>query len=359
MAKRQTQDNRIVIVCEDTLTAPNYLNDLCKHLGDIGSDLKLRVVPDIYDRNDVTEDAEPQEGKRQLKTGDKDKFQYYAQIDTKKNYDIYCAQPVRYVRECQLYMEREGFPEGWAVFDKDNINPAYASQAFQMASTMNGLHIAFTAYCIEEWFLAHFEYCTKAFENSECKDANGSYIGCNVNNGCHGDDCVIGYIRAKGYISDYEKTAKKMFDNYTLPALKGEPILPFLISARLRVADMAHAQIFDRNPYCDMDFLIARVLQLPRYEMHVINTELPIDRTKLKFNRNGNTINIVNTGSGAIIINSPRFLILHIDGNGQYAGKDNVTQHPLLPNNSLNIPMASQDDLLMVKVNSNEVKIIG
>lgn len=359
MGKRQTHDNRIVIVCEDTLTAPNYLNDLCQHLVNIGSELKLKVVPDAYDSNDLPNNANPQNGKRPLKTGDKNKFQYYAQIDTQQDYNNYRHQPVRYVRECQLYMERNGIPESWAVFDKDNINPAYAAQAFQMASTTKGLHIAFTAYCIEEWFLAHFEYCTKAFQHSECKDANGAYLGCTHNKGCLGNDCVIGYIRAKGYIPNYEKEAKGVFNSYTLPALQSTPILPFLISARLRVADIAHTQIYDRNPYCDMDFLIARVLQLPRYEIHDINTELQIERTKLQFIRNGNMINVVNTGSGGIVINSPRFLVLHIDANRQYIGSDNVSHKLLLPNDSLNIPMASQEDLLMVKVNNDEVKIIG
>lgn len=316
-------------------------------------------MPDAYDSNNLPNNTNPQAGKRPLKTGDKNKFQYYAQIDSQQDYKLYKPQPLRYVRECQLYMEREGFPEGWAVFDKDNINPVYANQAFQMANTYQGLHIAFTAYCIEEWFLAHFEYYTKTFQNSECKDANGNYIGCNSTKGCHGNNCVIGYIRAKGYISDYEKEAKGVFDNYTLPALKSIPILPFLNSARLRIADAAHPNIYDRNPYCDMDFLIARLFQQPRYEMHDINTELPIDRTKLQFIRNGNSMDIANTGSGAIVIKSPRFLILHIDVNGQYSSKDNVTRHLLTPNESYNIPMTSQEDMLMVSVNNDEVKIIG
>lgn len=42
-------------------------------------------------------------------------------------------------------------------------------EARKDAENIDNLHIAFSAYSIEEWFLLHFERNAKAFDCSECK----------------------------------------------------------------------------------------------------------------------------------------------------------------------------------------------
>ena len=74
-----------------------------------------------------------------------------------------------------LFMEREKYVEGWAVYDLDNKSgrtSQHHKEAREDPKKVDNLHIAFSSYSIEEWFLLHFERNPKAFENSECKDKN-------------------------------------------------------------------------------------------------------------------------------------------------------------------------------------------
>lgn len=359
--RRKTHDNKIVIVCEGTDTEPNYFNALVKymHTNHKYDDFKIKNIP-IKEDELKREEENKHKGKRQLHDGNVNKYVYYAETDTEENYKHYKPQPLRYVREAQLFVERNGYHEGWAVFDKDHIESEFAEEAFKMSNEVNNLHIAFSSYCIEEWFLSHFEYNTKAFEHSECKKDDGTYKGCNATVGCKGQDCLIGYMRAKEYILDYDKAADKVFDNYTLPMIRQEPIMPFLNSARLRITDKTHEKIYERNPYCDVDFLVARLLGLPCYKYIDTNydNELKINGTQLLFEKVDAMMEIKNDGKIPFVIQSQKFKLLKSD-NGKYKIYSDVQRTVLKPKKMLSVDLSSHDDMLMIKPDENHVIIVG
>lgn len=251
---RQTKDNNIVIVCEGSETEAPYFEDLQKVIETCSPDrfTNIRVVP--VNEEKVKRSPLRPASKRLLQP----EYSYWVQIESSKElYDENKAQPVRYVREAQLFMENEGYKEAWAVFDHDNFPKR--REAFAKAEEIDNLHIAFSSISFEEWILAHFERNPKAFLRSQCNDETGQSIKCESNptQGCRGVECLASYLRSQGYIEDYDKDGSGLF-----LSLKDR-----LETAMINAAWLRHLEdgpVYDRNPYTDVDRLVSRLIGLDK-----------------------------------------------------------------------------------------------
>ncbi|MBR2260713.1 MAG: RloB domain-containing protein [Paludibacteraceae bacterium] len=268
-SQNKSLNSSIIIVCEGTETENEYLKVFADE-----SVIECRVVPqpeEIVDK--AAKKNREKKIERQLKEGDDDSFtgpEYYVglpEID-QKTYDEYRCEPRRWVRATQLFMERKGFSEGWAVYDLDNKSGRTEDQhriAREDASKVENLFIAFSSYCIEEWFLLHFERNTKAFDCSECKYKKDGHhkenIGCGdascicPEDNCHGEKCLSGYLREKGYIKEYSKNKGADYVDITRDKLH-KACVNAVWSRSLK----QDAQPFECNPYTDIDKLILRLL---------------------------------------------------------------------------------------------------
>lgn len=310
--RRTTSKNNIVILCEGTDTEVNYFKDLRNYV-DYRFD-EIKILPIVEEKVSHKNSNRKQ---RQLKSSS----HYYEKEElNNEDYERYRAQPVRYVREVQLIMQEDGYTEGWAVFDKDKFT--HHAEAFELAASVDNLHIAFSSYCIEEWFLTHFERNSRAFTASVCKDVSGKDLGCGtgVDNDCHGHICLGGYIREHGYIPDYAKNKDSIFQNYTLPRLEH----CYVNAAWIRTLSSSQA-IYERNPYTDVDVLVKRLLGDDR-EHHWHRLDEPFDfcgseliiyrgDEHLIFNNCGSRSFALN-GSNGYFCNSDLQICRMLDGGG-------------------------------------------
>ena len=106
----------------------------------------------------------------------------------------------------------------------------------------------------------HFEKCAIAFVKSDCKDAKEHALFCGTNRheqDCHGERCVAGYIRQKGFCTDYAKSSNYSFyfkyKEKTEEALKNAAWLRFKTAQELTTNG---GKIYDVNPYTDVDTLV-------------------------------------------------------------------------------------------------------
>lgn len=304
---RQTKNN-IVIVCEGSETEAPYFEDLQKEIETCFPDRfsNIRVVP--VNEEKVKRSPQRPAFKRLLHP----EYSYWVQVELSKElYDENKAQPLRYVREAQLFMENEGYKEAWAVFDHDNFPKR--REAFAKAEEIDNLHIAFSSISFEEWILAHFERNPKAFLRSQCNDETGQSIKCESNptQGCRGVECLASYLRSQGYIEDYDKDGSGLF-----LSLKDR-----LETARINAAWLRHLDdrpVYERNPYTDVDKLVARLLEI------------------------GNEYQWVRIGE-SFVYNGSNIIIEHIDDTVRiivqdstlFITKDNLINTDLLGNDSI------------------------
>lgn len=284
----KTHSNNLVIVCEGTDTEFLYFSELrdyvLSHFPERYSAIKVVPVPE-----EIIKEKNPKRRTQVRKLNNVPQFHYYCKYEkTAEDYALYRAQPTRYVREAALFMQEDGYAEGWAVFDNDK-HPAHEA-AFRYAS-QDHVGIAFSSYSFEEWLLAHFERCPKVFLHSECKEADKE-IRCGATDAadadCHGENCLGGRLRSQNYIPDYSKNRKGVFGRYTLARLEKAMIN----SAWLRYRSTG--TLWESNPYTDVDVLVARMLNERRiYKWHVNG------RT---FDYAGSKINVAITGDGQIAI---------------------------------------------------------
>jgi len=103
---RQTKDNNIVIVCEGSETEAPYFEDLKREIETSYPDrfTKILIVP--VNEEKVKQSKKRPSSKRILTS----EYSYWVQIEENQDlYEEYKAQPLRYVRETQLFMEKEGY----------------------------------------------------------------------------------------------------------------------------------------------------------------------------------------------------------------------------------------------------------
>lgn len=299
--KRTTNKNNIVILCEGTETEIYYFKELRDYVKanspDRFSDIKIIPIPlddtPISPRNS-------QRKSRQLQPSSAAMRYYIKEELDSATYKQYKAQPTRYVREVQLFMEEDGYVEGWAVFDKDTFT--HHAEAFALATSITGLHIAFSSYCFEEWFLTHFERNPYPFMTSVCKDGSGKDKGCGteVVDDCHGHICIGGRLREYKYIPDYAKNKSSIFTKYTLPRLEQ----CYVNAAWMRTL-LSSSAIYERNPYTDVDILVKRLLGDDRiHHWHELDESFPFCGTEVCIHRMDKHIVVRNKGCLSVILNN-------------------------------------------------------
>ena len=297
--KRTTHKNNIVILCEGSDTEVKYFCDLKSYVEELHpdsfSDIKILPAADEIIRE--------KKGSRRKKTLRQpipslhsDKHYWCKWEHTDEEYELYKAQPTRYVRETQLYMEEDGYVEGWAVFDKDTFTDHQT--AFKLAEEIEGLHIAFSSHCFEEWLLLHFERNPHLFSASVCKnDDKDRGCGTNVPGDCHGTVCLGGYIREKRYIPDYAKSQESIFTTYTLPHIP----LCYLNAAWTRT--LSDNPPYECNPYTNIDMLVKRLSGDTRiFHWYHTNENIALCGTTIRVSIANRTVTIENTGNRALIL---------------------------------------------------------
>lgn len=305
--KRKTQDNNLVIVCEGTRTEPNYFREIrdyvqCRYPGKYSV---IRVVPGKEALPKVKNAVRP---KRALRSDNP--YRYFEMEEQNASlYQQYKKEPVRFVREVQLFVQTKGFTRGWAVFDYDNRPQQNLSEAFDLVKANPSLSIAFSSYSFEEWILFHFEQNPTAFFESECKDINNKSVQCGLHcspDDCHGSKCLAGRIRECQYIPGYSKEMQGLFANYLFPLLDNA----FFNSAWIR---SERTPVFSQNPVTTVDALVGEILDLPLYRRISSGDSFSINGTDFQLSITTVGISLKNISSVGSNINPG--VLLPIDSN--------------------------------------------
>lgn len=261
MSRKRDTIYNILIVCEGAQTEPNYFRGIREEVIRTGVwpekvNIQIRPKRDLdgeAEENYPSKHKQPR-NKRQLRAGT-------GSVPEAGIEDDYKAFPIRFVREAQKGLEDGTFNEAWAVFDKD-YHPRHA-EAFQLAETLiegKKVNIAFSSIAFEHWVLLHFERNTTQFLKSECKGSDKKPLKCGtgVNSGdCNGSNCVIGYLKARQYLSDYSKNA-----NIDLYALLRDHTLAAIEHSSWVRSRIFGKPIYTLNPYTNVDLLVKRLLRI-------------------------------------------------------------------------------------------------
>lgn len=331
----RTHSNNLVIVCEGTDTEYQYFTDLKDYVMVHYPDryCAIKVVPVPEERIDR---KNPKRKHLARKLSNVPQFRYYCKYeDNAEDYNLYCAQPTRYVREAALFMKEDGYAEGWAVFDCDQ-HPA-REEAFRYAKQAN-VGIAFSSYSFEEWLLAHFERCPNPFMHSECK-ANDKEIRCGSlaagYGDCHGTDCIGGRLRQQQYIADYSKGKKELFKTYTLPMIKNAMINAAWLRYKSPVA------IWNSNPFTDVDLLVTRMLGITEeYRWYSMNSKVRYGGNVIRIIRDNNDLVMINEGRVSVVIPEGQSVFLDndlsvISLNGRIMLQPDDSCQLAIPNNAI------------------------
>ena len=308
--KRTTKKNNIIILCEGTETEVRYFKDLRNYVNAYAPDRfsDIKIVPVVNDAISTKNNKRKQRTLNPSST-----FRYYEKEEMDQGtYNQYKSQPVRYVREVQLFMEEDGYMEGWAVFDRDTF--AYHAEAFSLAASVDNLHIAFSSYCFEEWFLVHFERNPRPFGVSVCKDNADKDKGCGtgVVDDCHGEICLAGRLRECNYIVNYAKNKDSILENYTLPRLEQ----CYANAAWIRT--LSTDPIYQRNPYTDVDLLVKHLLDDDRiHHWHELNDSFGFCGSVISVNYSDGVFTINNDGAISVILNSINSELCDMDCQAQ------------------------------------------
>ncbi|MDI9879251.1 RloB family protein [Flectobacillus longus] len=275
IAKPRSFHQTLVIVCEDSHTAPNYLFHLKKQAIDTGCWDYIEISP-----KPPIETIIPTQQENTHKT--KRPKRKFLDIVENDGIDVILEnenneQPVRYVRTVQKALQ-EGYSEGWAVYDLDGHSGH--QRAAEMARETPNLHIAFSSRSIEIWFLLHFEQISDVFSKVHCKTEKGKVLNCNTNNQCIDEECLVGYIRRNTPLANYAKNTDLFseINPYVRNAITN--------SEWIRTQYSVESPFYTRNPYSTMDKLVKRLLkwvsvgdnfQLNGFQIEVISTSPTIE----------------------------------------------------------------------------------
>ncbi len=285
--QRTTQDNNIIILCEGSDTEVKYFNDIKEHVKNECPERfsKIEIIPLT---SEVAVNPKTSRRRRNLKL---EKPDYWVKSETDRvDYEEYKAQPVRYVRETQLFMQEDGYAEGWTVFDHDDF-PQH-EKAFKLAADTPNLNIAFSSISFEEWLLLHFERNPKKFLRSVCKtDRKDRGCGTGVPEDCHGAECVGGYIREKKHIADYAKSNENLFSSKTSKRLE------HCFANAAWSKQLESGPVYERNPYTNVDELVKRLLGIDdKYEWVTSDKTFRLSGTDIKVTAEADTMTIENCG---------------------------------------------------------------
>jgi hypothetical protein len=248
--KPRTLGRNMIIVCEDSNTAPNYLFSLKNKAMEMScwDYIEIYPKPPIDIPTEVVENQHKTPRKKRI-------FKEIAWLEIELE-AAYKEQPVNYVRIAQKVLEEEGYSEGWAVFDLDGHTGH--ERAALMAQQPPQVHIAFSSRSIEMWFLLHFGRYNHVFQKVHCKDDRKRPLHCNKITPCLDDnkgECLLGFLRRNTVLKNYQKK-DDLF-------AKLEIHLRNAIgnAAWLRMKYAVEQPYYLRNPYTTMDTLVKRLLK--------------------------------------------------------------------------------------------------
>ena len=251
-ASENTRTSQYVlkVVCEGEKTEPLFFTSLFEQYfsdkGIIASTVPQPKIPE--DNDDVSRERGGYKGKKRTTAS--------SPIDDEPV--IKGQPPLKWVRYARYLLQEEGVNEAWAAFDKDE-HPA-CEQAFQEADELvdgKRVNIAFSSRSFEYYLLLHFEYLYHAFHETEC---NSKTKVCGTDSddatNCHGETCINGYARSKGYWSE-TKTSES-----TYPLVKDNLLKGIANAIKLRAESDSNEQtpVYLRNPYTNADRLVGRVI---------------------------------------------------------------------------------------------------
>lgn len=299
---RPLSSQSLVIVCEGTETEQSYFEELAKRTNGIN----VRVVPTPSEKVDNAAKQNRLHVTRQLKKRSDNAQplgpEYYVGLpeEDDETYEKYKAEPLRWVRAAQLFQKRKKFYEAWAVYDLDKGRDDAHPKAFDMLT--DTLHVALSAYSIEEWFLLHFERNPQAFSKSECKDVNDKVVNCGHKKclsqlNCEGTTCLGGRLRQMGYIPEYKKKLGIDYAQFTICLFHKACVN----AAWTR--SLSQNPPYECNPYSDVDKLVMRLFDASyNIEWPKIGIIFDIAGESYKIEVRGNGIYLVYEGQTPLIV---------------------------------------------------------
>lgn len=348
----------VVIVCEGSTTEYNYFCEVRKYINDNIENpvyTNIRIIPGDSDSVSANSNRPSR-----VMVPDASKWRYYEMAEESiEEYRKYRAQPVRYVREAELFLKEKFYDEAWAVYDwdeKTNQHQKKHAEVFPLLQRNQGkLFVAFSSYSFEEWILSHFERNEKKFTESDCSDVSKHSYMCGSikadnENDCHGDKCIAGYIRSRGYIPFYSKGDKSLFSNYTL---RGGKVNRYAIfnAAWLRYK----GQRFSSDAYTDVDILVRKMLGDDySCEWHSLDDPFPFGGTVLKIVERDSYLYVKNVGNQSCGLTPSNFVTTNINGQKGHALLD--CNYLLRPGECHDIDRRKVEALLkFVSVNSDYI----
>lgn len=283
MRKVRNFERIMLIVCEGTSTEPQYFEWLRDNIAlpkkiwdkiDVSSNTILPDEVIIPKKGEVggkrkTRPLKFENTNKRIKKSDllKDLWEYVygIDVDTEKYEDI-SAQPLRYVAQAQCLHEHSNvYDEIWAVFDKDGHSAH--KEAFDRSEKLVKnikTNIAFSSRSFEHWILLHFEENNRTFDLTECK-VDRKPLGCNLNIGCKGEKCLIGYIRSQ-YYPNFQKSNNNFNLENLMAVLVSKHEIAFKNAAWLKNQHQSAIQngskVYELTPYTDMDKLVRRIISV-------------------------------------------------------------------------------------------------
>ncbi|MBE6330675.1 MAG: RloB domain-containing protein [Bacteroidales bacterium] len=306
VSKNMQPHEALVVVCEGTETEMSYFPALksCDN---------VKFVPRPQEKVTSESKRNRTRNARDLKSGDCTQYtgnEYYVGLQEVDNetYRKYCQEPIRWVRATKLFMERKGFTEGWAVYDLDNKTNGRTNASHQKARELAhewGVHIAFSAYSIEEWFLFHYERNSQPFFKSDCEHfkegvvcGNDSVICMN----CNPCEYIGGYLRKRGLIQDYQKKKGIKLAEITL---ENGNLHRACVNAAWSRSLRPTCQPYECNPYTDVDKLVMRLLEKSWIiEWVKENMEFKVNNTTLKLCNGEDVVTLIYVSGLSFVVNA-------------------------------------------------------
>jgi hypothetical protein len=221
--KQQTLRKTMVIVCEDSVLTPKYLNEIIKDAIVKNEWSNVDIFPIPPPEKTTVKNNIPDKSKRKTRSFHVEIINVPFEIE-----DQFKAVPVRYVREAQLRILESGYDEGWAVYDLDGHSKH--AEAYALSLTNPVVKLAFSSVAIEHWFLLHFVRDATTYGKSE-------------------------HVPILTYIPNYTKTGKGGIDLFNSTYIFLDIALEN--SAWLRTINTQYNKLcYEINPYIDMDILI-------------------------------------------------------------------------------------------------------
>lgn len=196
---------------------------------------------------------------------------------------------------CEAINRKKEYDELWVVFDKDGYTKH--KEAFKLAQE-NNINIAFSSISFEMWVLLHFEKSSDSYEKSiqiiESK-----------------------FLNNEMYFPSYSKSNEVNI----FPFLENKTQNACINAAWLRANVLKNnpsVDIFELNPYTDIDYLVKMLLQISTsFFFCEINETFEEEDFFLKITLDGNSLKceLHNKKNIALVSNQFRFLLY--DGSVQ------------------------------------------